>query len=514
MSRRFWVCVPLLLMCVLLASCGSNPAVTQLTITPSGATLSAVGQTTQFKATASYIKSNQTQFTQDVTSQVTWTSSNPAVATIDATGLAKAVSGGTAAVVATLKSGSTDSTTSANLTVNVASGGGIPPHELLSIAITPGSQTVTAADQTVQFIAIGTFSTAPTTQDLTQTATWSSSSPSVATIVSRGLQGGLATGKTPGTTTITATATSASGATIVGTATLTETGTTSASRDLVSISIIPTSQTLTAVGQTAKYTAIGNYTAAPTTAVLASATWDSSVKSVATIDANGLATATGPGTTAITATGTTQSGAKIVGTATLTENATAVTTHELVAVSVIPAAQPITSTGDTAQFVAVGTFNSAPVTALLPAGAVTWASSSVQYATIDPFSGLATAIGPGTTFITATTPSVSGATLVGVGSLTCCGTGQSQVPVLTVLKLGATAAAATITSNPASINCGVTCNATFPLGSSVTLTASTAPASWSSNCLNPLNANGGSSADGTQCVVTMSTNTTVAAVFN
>jgi hypothetical protein len=504
-------------MCVFLVACGSNPAVTQLAITPTTATLTAAGQSTQFKATASFIKSNQTTFTQYVTSQVEWTSANPAVATVDATGLAKAVTGGSTAIVATLHSGSTASTSSATLTVNIpTTPPGPPPHELLSITITPSSQTVTAADQTAQFIAIGTFSTAPTTQDLTQTATWSSSSPSVATIVSRGLQGGLATGKTPGTTTITASAVSVSGATIIGTATLTETGTTSSSRDLVSISIIPTTQSLTAVGQTAKYTAIGTYTAAPTTAVLASATWDSSVKSVATIDGTGLATATGPGTTAITATGTTLTGAKVVGTATLTENATAVTTHDLLAVSVIPNNQPLTNPGDTAQFVAVGTYSNAPVTALITQG-VTWASSAVQYATIDSATGLATGISSGTTFITATVPSSSGANVVGQATLcviACSQPGTSQLPVLTVLKLGATAGAALIVSNPASISCGATCSASFPLGSTVTLTASPAPASWSGNCLSPLNANGGSSADGTQCVVTMSTNTTVAAVFN
>ena len=506
MSRRFWVCVPLLLS-VLLVACGSNPAVTQLSITPSTATFSAAGQTVQFKATASFIKSNQTQFTQDVTSQVEWTSSNPAVATIDATGLAKAISGGTTAIVATLKSGSTASTNSANVTVNIpTTPPGPPPHELLSIAITPSNQTVTAVNQQAQFIAIGTFSTAPLTEDMTTRVRWQSSSPQVATI---GQSTGLAIGVNSGTSTITATGTSVSGATVIGTATLTANIAAPAPvRDLVSISILPTSQTLNAVGQSAKYTAIGTFTAAPTTSVISNVTWDSSVKSVATIDANGLATATGPGTTAISATGTTLAGAKVVGTATLTESATAITTHELVAVSVIPASQPITSTGDTAQFVAVGTYNSAPVTTLLPPGAVTWASSSVQYATIDSFSGLATAIGPGTTFITATTPSASGATLVGVGSLTCCGPGPgtSQVPVLTVLKLGASANTATVISNPASINCGSVCSATFPLGSSVTLTATPAPASWSSNCT--------VSPDNTQCVVTMSTNTTVAAVFN
>src|ERR1051326_1577050 len=120
MSRRFWVCVPVLLS-VLLVACGSNPSVTQLSITPSTASLN-VGATTQFKATASFVKSNQTQFTQDVTSQVVWSSANPAVATIDSTGLAKALTAGTTTIVATLKHGSTASTNSAGVTVS-----GAPP---------------------------------------------------------------------------------------------------------------------------------------------------------------------------------------------------------------------------------------------------------------------------------------------------------------------------------------------------------------------------------------------------
>jgi trimeric autotransporter adhesin len=506
MSRRFWVCVPLLLS-VLLVACGSNPAVTQLSITPNAASLN-IGATTQFKATASFIKSNQTQFTQDVTSQVVWSSSNPAVATIDATGLAKGIAGGSTAIVATLKSGSTASTNSANVTVSLSNGP--PPHELLSIAITPSAQTLTSIGQTAQLIAIGTFSTAPTTQDITQLATWVSSTPAVASIV----RPGIVMANAPGTATITASFDSISGAKVVGTATVNETSAPPPPvRDLQSISIIPIAQTLTSLSQTAQFTAVGTYSAAPSPAVITSGvTWGSSVLQVATINSSsGLATATGPGTTAITASAKNASGQTFIGTATLTEQANIVTTRELLGISIIPSSQSVPDIGDTAQFIAVGTFSSAPVTDILRSG-VQWSSTVAQVATIDPATGLATAIGPGSTTILATAPSASGAVLVGVGSLAQ-GTGPSQTPVLTVIKLGANAAAGLITSAPTGISCGAACSATFPLSSTVTLTALPTPASWSGNCLNPLNPNGGSSADGSQCVVIMANNTVVAAVF-
>src|ERR1700756_253367 len=72
---------------------------------------------------------------------------------------------------------------------------------------------------------------------------------------------------------------------------------------LDSVQVTPTTQALT-VGQTAQFTAIGTFGNAkkPTTQnITSSVTWTSSVPSVATISAGGLATAVGAGTTTITA---------------------------------------------------------------------------------------------------------------------------------------------------------------------------------------------------------------------
>ncbi len=85
---------------------------------------------------------------------------------------------------------------------------------LLSIAVTPVNPSITAGNQQ-QFTATGTYSDG-SHQDLTHTATWTSSLPSVATISGTGLATGVAAGSTTiqatsgsiyGTTTLTVTAT-------------------------------------------------------------------------------------------------------------------------------------------------------------------------------------------------------------------------------------------------------------------------------------------------------------------
>ena len=86
------------------------------------------------------------------------------------------------------------------------------PVTLTSIAVTPAAPSI-AVGLTQQFTATGTYSDS-STKDLTSTATWTSSTPTFATIAT----GGLATAIAAGSTTITATS-----GTITGTTTLTVT---------------------------------------------------------------------------------------------------------------------------------------------------------------------------------------------------------------------------------------------------------------------------------------------------
>src|SRR5208283_4514470 len=118
----------------------------------------------------------------DLSRSVTWTLSAPSVATISSSGLATAIAAGTTTIRAT--SGSTSG--SASMIVML--------RTLVSIAVTPSNPSL-AAGQQQQFTATGTFANG-SHQNLTSTAAWTSSAPSIATISSSGLATALAAGST------------------------------------------------------------------------------------------------------------------------------------------------------------------------------------------------------------------------------------------------------------------------------------------------------------------------------
>jgi hypothetical protein len=88
-----------------------SATLTSIAITPANPTVQA-GTTEPFTATGTYSNSS----TQNITSQVTWSSSNTAVATVSSSGVASGVAGGTSTVTATLGS----VTNSTKLTVQPA----------------------------------------------------------------------------------------------------------------------------------------------------------------------------------------------------------------------------------------------------------------------------------------------------------------------------------------------------------------------------------------------------------
>jgi trimeric autotransporter adhesin len=148
--------------------------------------------TQQFSATATFGNNN----TGDVTSQVTWQSSSPSIATIDSSGLATAVALGSTTITA--KSNNSSVTATALMTVS--------DKTITGLTVNPNSTSISLS-------AAVTFSDG-TMQDVTTTAAWTSSVPSVASISSTGLASPIS----EGTTTI-----SASAAGVVGTAALTVT---------------------------------------------------------------------------------------------------------------------------------------------------------------------------------------------------------------------------------------------------------------------------------------------------
>ncbi|HTC91823.1 MAG TPA: Ig-like domain-containing protein [Terriglobales bacterium] len=146
------------------------------------------GASQQLTATGVYSDNS----TQDLTANVSWSSSNSAVASIGLTGL---VTGSTIGGPLTITA--QDPTTMISGTVQLTVG----PPVVVSIAVAPGSATIVqSANQ--QFTATGTFTDA-STANITNSVNWTSTSNAVARI---GLNTGLATGMNGGgPATITAT---------------------------------------------------------------------------------------------------------------------------------------------------------------------------------------------------------------------------------------------------------------------------------------------------------------------
>jgi uncharacterized protein YjdB len=251
-----------------------------ITVSPAVASIAA-GDTQQFTATGHYSDLS----TQDLTSNISWSSSLTTFATVSnasgSKGLATGVSTGATTITGT--SGLISGT--AVLTVT--------PAVLLAITVSPAVASIAAGD-TQQFTAIGHYSDL-STQDLTSSVTWSSSLTSFATVSNASGSKGLATAVATGATTITATSGLGSGSAVL----------TVAPAVLSSITISPTAASI-GVGDTQQFTATGHYSDQSTQDLTPSVAWSSSLTSVATVSnasgSQGLATGAGPGDTQIKAT--------------------------------------------------------------------------------------------------------------------------------------------------------------------------------------------------------------------
>ena len=220
-----------------------------------------------------------------------------------------------------------------------------------SIQLSPTTQNLVAG-QTVQFSAMGTYGHGhhpATTQDVTSLVTWSSSAPAVATISSTG----LATAVSAGTTTISASMKGFTGI-ISATATLTVTGGGSGTggADIVSVSVLPGSQAVAVPQQTSQFLAIGTTASGVTENLTEQVTWSSSSTSVAIVSARGVATGLAQGTSTITAIATNPDKSVAAGSATFTVSAA--TSEPITSLTVTPAAETLSASGQTGQFIAIG----------------------------------------------------------------------------------------------------------------------------------------------------------------
>jgi uncharacterized protein YjdB len=535
-----------------IAGC-TNPLAVSLSVSPTTQAISA-GQTAQFTATGVFGHgSNHPSSTQDLTDSATWTSSVPGVATVSATGVATGVSAGTTTITASLN-GYTG-VVSASATLTVSGGGGISPgSSVVSLAVIPGAQSVAVPTQTAQFLAIGTTSTGQTV-NLTNAVAWSSSSQQIATI---GPTTGLATALGKGTSTITALYSSGGNA-LTATASFTVLGGTT--EEFTAVTIIPGSQDVSASGQTGQFIALAT---SGTTGLEEDVTnspqitWVSSIPSVASVTSglasgNGVATGVSLGTSTITAELKNPDGSLVSNFSTVSVTLTPAP-EPLLALQIIPTTITVGNLLDSGQFLAIGTYSTTPTVRDLT-NSVQWLTSAPSVFPVNTNgtgvpsgganAGIVTAYGNGgATIIAEATDVQTGSIQTATATFSCplvlptpttagsCYPGSessSLLSTLTVYNEGlntanwlVTAPSATGTPNvlhcgPGSTGAGLggsVCVATYPVGTTITLTAPAGAGAfggWSYNCV-PLS--GITAAGPNSCQVTLTFDDTVGAIFN
>ena len=336
------------------------PVATTVAVSPAAARLSSVGETAQLSAE---VRDQNGRAMPGAT--VTWTSSDPSVVTVDASGLVTAAGDGTATVAAA--SGSASG--SATVTVE---------QSAESVTVTPDSASLVVGD-TVRLSA--TAFDALGSEVAGASFTWSSADTLVAEVDESGLVRGLG----PGRATVTASSGTASGTALV-----------SVDQSVERVSVTPDSAALL-VGDTvrlsaAAFDALGNEVAG------ASFTWSSGDTLVAGVDAAGLVRGLGPGRATVTAASGASSGTALV--------------------SVDQSVERVSVTPDSASLLVGDTvrLSAAALDALgneVAGASFTWSSGDTLVAEVDA-SGLVRGLGPGRATVTASSGTASGTALVSV----------------------------------------------------------------------------------------------------
>jgi uncharacterized protein YjdB len=322
--------------------------------------------------------------TNNLSGLVTWSSSDPTVASFSSVNVLSGVKAGNITITAQLGS----ITGTLPFAVSNAT--------IKSVTLTPVKQTIPIGwHQT--FTATGTF-TDSSSQDISNSVTWSSDNKLVATV---GLSSGVVAGVKQGTANISASfsyaGTSATGSTalIVSSATL------------KSIAVNPTSALL-APGSTLQINAKGTWTDNTSQNISVFTSWSSSDTQIATVGVSGNTTGQSAGTATITATSAGLSASAHL----------VVEGSNLVSIKITPQNLKLPATIET-QLKATGTFSDGQQLDLT--SAATWTSSAPSVATVSNASnngGVATGVAIGGTTITAAFAGISATTNITVTNAT------------------------------------------------------------------------------------------------
>ncbi|MCA2976882.1 MAG: Ig-like domain-containing protein [Myxococcaceae bacterium] len=368
----------------------SAPALQFVQVNPVGPSVSA-GLSERLTATGVYSDST----TLDLTAQVTWSSSDEAVASVsNAAGLRGTVTGGAignATITATMAG------VSGNTTVTVT------PSVLQALQVTPPS-TTRPKGLPVQLTATALFSDG-STQDLSGQVSWTTSDDGVVSVSNAPGSVGRAMANEVGSATLTATFGGVSGsATIIV-----------APAALAQFTASPAVASMP-LGSVRQYQVFGAYTDGSSQLLTPAALWTSSDPSVVDVSnapgSQGLVTSLGLGSATLTVS---FGGWETVISVTVTQT-------PLVSLELTPAAGA-TPVGFTRQFLAIGTYADGTTSVLTTQ--VTWSSSDPALARISNAAGtrgLLSTVGIGAVSITATqgavsatvSHTISAATLVGL----------------------------------------------------------------------------------------------------
>lgn len=334
--------------------------VSDVAVSPDGASLAALGDTAHLTATAADANGFEV-----AGASATWSTTDASVATVDGQGVVTAVAAGTARIGA-MMAGAADT---------------------VVISVSPVVTTVVLTPDSVELTALGatrTLTASPLDANGNAVAgasiTWSSLNTAVATVTTAG----VVTSVAEGTAWIRAGASTVSGSI----------------HDSTKVVVAPVVDSLAITADSLHFAAIGDTLIAEARGYDANSndlgpqmvTWSTTNVGVATVDADGNVVSTGNG------------GAQLVAALGALEDTAAIgVRQEVFSVAVTPALDTLWAIGDTVRLnAALADSNGVAVTDTTP----TWTSSDTLVATVDA-AGLVTAVAPGTALVEAAVGAVA-----------------------------------------------------------------------------------------------------------
>jgi len=379
--RGNWILSAVALTLAVLCGCGGknglvgggqgNPVfLTGITLTPANPSIAftvapQAPATSQFNVMGQYNVGSP----KNITDQMTWLSLDTKVATVDSKGVATAVGSGRVIVVAQIFEPATQKTLKSTTILTV-----VP--QLTGITVSPSSAQI-AKGTAQQFTATGKYNDG-TQVDITALVGWNSSQPAAASVSSSPGTQGRAQGLAAGAADIGATL----GA-LNGSAALTVTN-----ANLVSLAVTPDGPTVP-LAASQQFTATGNFDDGSSQDISTTAKWTTSDMTIARVSSAGVVTGVGLGSAGITATA-----AALSDTSTTQVDASSVQRVSVVPVSKI-------ANGTRVRMRASAVFQDGGSLEITHTPGIEWSSSSTAAATVAADSGWVSAVGPGSTTISA-----------------------------------------------------------------------------------------------------------------